>query len=91
MGCLDVVPLAHHGDVTLHIALQPSRDVIGVRQDGPLVMELVFWGGEKWALHPAPHPGGFTGHCDHPSKLHMAGNQDLGGVPAILFVQAAWL
>lgn len=30
VGCLDVVSLAHHSDITLYITLQPSRDVIGV-------------------------------------------------------------
>lgn len=30
VGCLDVVSLAHHSDITLYIALQPGGDVIGV-------------------------------------------------------------
>lgn len=46
VGCLDIVSLAHHSDVTLHIALQPGRDVIRVRQDGPFVVELVLCSGK---------------------------------------------
>lgn len=63
VGCLDVVSLAHHSDITLYIALQPGRDVIGVRQDGPLVMELVFCSGEEGhgTCHPHPKPG--MGHA----------------------------
>lgn len=56
VGRLDVVPLAHNSDVALHVALQPSRDVTRVRQDGPLVVELVLCGGEDWGLHLLPPP-----------------------------------
>lgn len=30
VGCLDVVSLAHHSDITLYVTLQPSRDVVRV-------------------------------------------------------------
>lgn len=38
---LDVVPFAHHGDVTLEVALEAGREVLGVGQDGPFVVKLV--------------------------------------------------
>ena len=50
VGSLNVVSLAHHSNVALHVALQPRRDVVRVGQDGPLVMELVLCGGEKRGL-----------------------------------------
>lgn len=38
---LDVVTFPHHGNVALDVTLTPCGDVIRVRQDGPLVIELV--------------------------------------------------
>lgn len=40
---LDIVTLPDHGDVTLDITFTPGGDVIRVRQDGPLMIKLVFW------------------------------------------------
>ena len=64
MGRLDVVSLAYHCNITLHVALQPSGDVVRVGQDGPLVVELVLCSGEEWGLHlpPPPPPPSTQGH-----------------------------
>lgn len=40
---LDIVTLPHHGNVALDVTFAPCGDVIRVRQDGPLVIELVLW------------------------------------------------
>lgn len=66
VGSLNVVALAHHSDIALHVALQPRGDVVRVGQDGPLVVELVLCGGKEqrlpWLalLRAAPTLG--TGH-----------------------------
>lgn len=67
VGRLDVVPFAHHGDVTLHVALQPRGDVVGVRQDGPLVMELVLCSGEGGSTAPDPPTQGVS-QCSGEAK-----------------------
>lgn len=43
VGCLDIVPFPHNSDVTLQVTFQPSSEILGVRKDGPFVVELVLW------------------------------------------------
>lgn len=38
---LDIVALSNHGDVALDVTFTPGGDVIGVGQDGPLMIKLV--------------------------------------------------
>lgn len=57
VGSLNVVALAHHSDIALHVALQSRGDVVRVGQDGPLVVELVLCGGKKWGLPGWPYSG----------------------------------
>ena len=52
MWCLDVVPFPYHGDVTLQVTFQPGGEILGVRKDGPFVVELVLWKpGDKTVIY----------------------------------------